>query len=100
MKCLYRSCTNRKITGVCGGECFNVDRIIMRMVLYFIDILVILFSVSFVIIAYILMWIIVPEALEQSEGETMHWKDKQPIYKQLKEKIIEAIVDGSYPEGE
>lgn len=69
------------------------------MVLYFSDILVILFSVSFVIIAYILMWIIVPEALEQSKGETMHWKDKQPIYKQLKEKIIEAIVDGSYPEG-
>ncbi|WP_251365626.1 hypothetical protein [Coxiella-like endosymbiont of Rhipicephalus sanguineus] len=46
-----------------------------------------------------MMWIIVPEALEQSEGETMHWKDKQPIYKQLKEKIIEVIVDGSYPEG-
>lgn len=30
----------------------------------------------------------------------MCWKDKQPIDKQLKEKIIEAIVDGSYAEGE
>ncbi len=40
IKCLYRSCTNRKITE-CGGECFNVDRIIMRMVLYFSNILVI-----------------------------------------------------------
>ncbi|WP_304985085.1 hypothetical protein [Coxiella-like endosymbiont] len=30
----------------------------------------------------------------------MRWKDKQPIYKQLQEKIIEAIIDGIYADGE
>lgn len=30
----------------------------------------------------------------------MRWDDKQPIYQQLKDKIIEAILNGSYAEGE
>ena len=30
----------------------------------------------------------------------MRWDDKQPIYQQLKDKIIAAIMDGSYAEGE
>ena len=30
----------------------------------------------------------------------MHWNDKQPIYVQLKEKIMAAVLDGSINEGE
>lgn len=30
----------------------------------------------------------------------MRWDDKQPIYQQLKDKVIRAIMDGSYAEGE
>ena len=59
IKYLYRSSTNRKLGGVCGGlaEYFKIDPTIMRL-LY---ILIILFSVGFGIIAYVLMWIIMPE---------------------------------------
>lgn len=60
IKKLYRSrTTNRKIAGVCAGlgDYFNVDPTIMRLLF----ILVILFSVGFGIIAYILMWVITPE---------------------------------------
>lgn len=58
IKHLYRSTTNCKIAGVCGGlgEYFNVDPSIMRL-LY---ILVILFSVGFGIIAYLVMWVVIP----------------------------------------
>lgn len=30
----------------------------------------------------------------------MHWDDKQPIYQQLKNKVVDAILEGSYAEGE
>jgi GntR family transcriptional regulator len=31
---------------------------------------------------------------------TVEWNDKQPIYKQLRDMVIERIMDGSFPEGE
>ncbi len=30
----------------------------------------------------------------------MRWDEKKPIYHQLRDKIVEAIIDGSYVEGE
>ncbi|OYK80483.1 GntR family transcriptional regulator [Coxiella burnetii] len=30
----------------------------------------------------------------------MRWDDKKPIYQQLRDKIVKAIIDGSYVEGE
>ena len=30
----------------------------------------------------------------------MRWNDKQPIYQQLRDKIVAAIMDGSYAEGD
>jgi phage shock protein C len=59
MKRLYRSVTDRKIGGVCGGlgEYFEIDPNLMRVL-----------AVAFVLaggsglLAYILAWIIVPEA--------------------------------------
>ena len=67
VKRLYRSRTNRKIAGICGGlaEYFNVDATILR--LFFI--LVVLFSVGFGIIAYILTWII------RAKSPARKWKN-------------------------
>lgn len=31
---------------------------------------------------------------------SIEWNDKQPIYKQLKDMVVERIMDGSFPEGE
>ena len=30
----------------------------------------------------------------------MEWNDKQPIYRQLRDLVVERIIDGSFPEGE
>ncbi len=62
-KRLYRSRTNRKIAGVCGGlgEYLNIDPTIMRL----IYIMVILFSVGLGLIAYVLMWVVMPEEPER-----------------------------------
>lgn len=68
MKHLYRSSTNRKLGGVCGGlgEYFNVDPTLLRL-LY---ILVVLFSAGLGIIAYLLMWVIMPEKPEPATTKT------------------------------
>lgn len=56
---LYRSRTNRSIAGVCGGlaEFFDADPTLFRLV----TLLLILFG-GLSIWAYILLWIIIPEA--------------------------------------
>lgn len=58
MKKLYLSDTNKKIGGVCGGlgEYFDIDPTLIRVVF----ILAALMSFGLGIIAYILMWIIIP----------------------------------------
>ena len=61
-KKLYRSQTDRKIWGVCGGlaKYFNIDPIIVRVIA-----VVSIFVTGLSIIAYIVMAIVVP--LESSE---------------------------------
>jgi len=57
MKKLYRSATDRKIAGVCGGlgEYFKIDPVIPR-----ITFVILLFAgVGF--LAYLIMWICVPK---------------------------------------
>ena len=58
MKRLYLSGTNRKIGGVCGGlgEYFDVDATLVRVIF----ILIALLSVGLGVIAYILIWIVIP----------------------------------------
>ena len=58
MKKLYLSDTDRKIGGVCGGlgEYFDKDPTLIRIIF----ILLALLSFGLGIIAYILIWIIVP----------------------------------------
>jgi GntR family transcriptional regulator len=31
---------------------------------------------------------------------TVEWNDKQPIYRQLRDLVVERIMDGTFPEGE
>jgi len=59
-KRLYRSTTNRKIAGVCGGmgDYFDTDPTVIRIiavVLLFVTGLVPLF------LAYLVLWVVIPE---------------------------------------
>ena len=60
MKRLYRSRSNRRIAGVCGGlaDYLDVDPTIVRLV----SVLILIFT-GFVplIFAYLIAWIIIPE---------------------------------------
>ena len=65
MKRLYLSATNKKIGGVCGGlgEYFGVDPTLVRIIFILIGIC----SVGLGVLAYILMWMVMPSK-SQSEG--------------------------------
>lgn len=56
-KRLYRSTTDKKIAGVCGGiaEYFDVDPVIIRVIA-----LILFFAGLSGLIAYIILWIVVP----------------------------------------
>jgi phage shock protein PspC (stress-responsive transcriptional regulator) len=58
-KRLYRSRTDRKIAGVCGGlaEYFNVDPVIIRILAF----ILLLPGGLPGLVPYLILWIIVPE---------------------------------------
>jgi phage shock protein PspC (stress-responsive transcriptional regulator) len=62
MERLYLSETDKKVGGVCGGigEYFDKDPTLIR-ILY---ILLILFSFGIGVLAYLLMWLIIPKKPE------------------------------------
>ena len=57
MKRLYRSRTDKKIAGVCGGlaQYFGVDPVIPRIAL-----VVLFLGVGFGLLAYVICWIVIP----------------------------------------
>ncbi len=57
-KKLYRSITDKKIAGVCGGlgEYFDVDPTLIRLIW-----LVLVLAAGTSVLAYIIAWIIIPE---------------------------------------
>lgn len=59
MKRLYRSKTDRKIAGVCGGlaEYFNIDPTVVRV----IAVLLLLPGGFPGLIPYLILWVVVPE---------------------------------------
>ena len=59
MKKLYLSDTDRKIGGVCGGlgEYFGKDSTLFRILF----VLFALLSMGFGVIAYLLMWLVIPK---------------------------------------
>jgi phage shock protein C len=62
---LYRSTTDRQIAGVCGGlaDYFNIDGTLVRIAF------VVAAFTSVGLLAYIVLWIAVPEASVSEEGE-------------------------------
>lgn len=58
-KRLYRSVSDRKIAGVCGGlaEYFDVDSTVVRLLF----IILLLLSFGTALLIYLIMWVIVPE---------------------------------------
>lgn len=58
-KRLYRSVTDRKIAGVCGGlaEYLDIDATVVRII--FIALL--LFGIAPIILVYVIMWLLIPE---------------------------------------
>lgn len=57
MEKLYRSTVDKKIAGVCGGlaEYFNVDPLLIRIIF------VVLLFAGVGLIAYLIMWFMVPK---------------------------------------
>ncbi len=60
-KKLYRSKTDRKLAGVCGGigEYFEVDPVLIRLLWIFFTL-----AGGGGLLAYIIAWLVVPEAPE------------------------------------
>jgi phage shock protein PspC (stress-responsive transcriptional regulator) len=61
-KRLYRSRTDRKIAGVCGGlaEYFNIDPVIVRIV----AVILLLPGGLPGLLPYVILWLVVPEGPE------------------------------------
>ena len=67
MKKIYRSRTDQKLAGICGGlgEIFNIDSNLIRLALVFATILTGIFPL---LITYIGGWIIIPEGPVEGKG--------------------------------
>lgn len=59
-KKLYRSLTDRKIAGVCGGlgEYFDIDPTIIRLIMAALTVI----GVGSGLLIYVIAWIVMPEA--------------------------------------
>ncbi|HOO40558.1 MAG TPA: PspC domain-containing protein [Syntrophales bacterium] len=66
MKKLYLSDEDKKLGGVCGGigEYFDKDPTLVRVIF----ILAVLFSFGFGVLAYLLMWLIIPRRPAETES--------------------------------
>ncbi|MGC9363341.1 MAG: PspC domain-containing protein [Fidelibacterota bacterium] len=60
MKRIYRSKTDVKLAGICGGlgEMFNIDPTIIRLLMIFATIAT---GVAPLVITYLIGWVIIPE---------------------------------------
>jgi len=66
VKKLYLSDTDKKLGGVCGGlgEYFDKDPTLVRVIF----VLLVLFSFGFGVLAYLLMWLIIPRRPAETES--------------------------------
>jgi phage shock protein C len=64
-KRLYRSRTDRKIAGICGGlgQYFGVDPVIFRIVW-----LLLLLGLGAGLVVYLILWLIIPTEPEASQA--------------------------------
>lgn len=82
MKKLYRSETNRRIAGVCGGigEYFNVDPTIVRIVF----LLLLLPGGVPGILLYLLLWLLIPNEKEATRTKLSNDSEYIPPDKKTK----------------
>jgi len=68
MKKIYRSKTDQKIAGICGGlgEMLNIDPTLIRLAFVFLGVAT---GVLPLVVTYIVGWIIIPEGLPQQTKE-------------------------------
>ena len=68
MKRLYRSRKDRMLGGVCAGlgEHIDVDPTVIRLVWAVVTVI----SIGFGLLVYILAWILIPEAPDESTTQT------------------------------
>ena len=61
-KKLYRSATDKKIAGVCGGlaEYLEIDATVIRLIF----LVMLVFGIAPIVLVYLIMWIIMPEPPE------------------------------------
>jgi len=88
MKKLYRSRTNKKIAGVCGGlgEYFQIDPTFIRLILLFVCFFTAVFPV---LIAYLIGVIIIPYEPFEKSIRGFH-----RLYKAKKNKILVGVCGG------
>ena len=69
MKKLYRSTTDKKIAGVCGGlgDYFNIDTLIFRIIF----IVLLLPGVLPGVLPYVILWILMPKRPAIKRGEVI-----------------------------
>lgn len=84
MKKLYRSKTDRKIGGVCGGlgEYFGVDSTLVRLAA-----VVLIFASGAGLIAYIVAWAIIPERPNHVD---VSYEAKSEPYREEERRTTEA----------
>ncbi len=89
MKKLYRSRTNKKVAGLCGGlgDYFEIDPAFIRLGLLFICVFTAVFPV---LIAYLIVVIIVPlEPIAEQPARKIH-----RLYRSKKNKMIAGVCGG------
>lgn len=88
MKKLYRSRTNRKLSGLCGGlgDYFKIDPTFIRLIVLFLCFFTVFFPV---LIAYFIAVLIVPlEPLRKTK------KHLHRLYKSKKNRVIAGVCGG------
>jgi len=71
---LYRSATERKIAGICGGvgESINVDPTIVRLIVVFAALMTAIFPV---VLGYLIAWLIIPLKVDEAAKQARDRRD-------------------------
>ncbi len=100
MKRLYRSQTDKKIAGICGGlgEMFSIDSALVRLAVVFITATLIIINGAVVgilpvVVAYLVGWVIVPVSPTQEDNKDEEFSMRR-IYRSHKDKKIAGICGG------
>ena len=88
MKKIYRSISNRKIAGVCGGlgEYFKIDPVFIRLSLVFMTFLGVF--ITFIIAGYLLAWLLIPE---KTSTKGVYYR---PLFRSRNNRIFAGVLGG------